>query len=152
MASASPEREVWLFDSWAGLPEPSDEDVTFGGLRRPAGWNFARPDDVWRAIHATGANPKKIHLVEGWFHETLPRWIERGELIALLHIDSDWYESVSLCLREMWPLVAAGGAVVVDDYARWRGCRRAVDEFLAEYPADATEVDATAISFRKLNS
>lgn len=72
--------------------------------------------------------PDRLHIVEGWFADTFPQvQIER---IGLLHIDADWYESVSLCLERFYDRVVPGGFIVVNDYGTWRGCRAAVDEFL----------------------
>lgn len=71
-----------------------------------------------------------MHLVKGLFEET----IRPTEPIALAHIDGDWYESVEVCLERVWPVLAVGGPMVIDDYAHWSGCRSAVDEFLASNP------------------
>jgi hypothetical protein len=69
-----------------------------------------------------------VKLVEGLFQDTLrPQWP-----VALAHLDGDWYESVNVCLSRIWPALSVGGAVVVDDYFAWSGCRQAVDDFTAD--------------------
>ena len=71
-----------------------------------------------------------VHLVEGLFEDT----IVGDDPVALAHIDGDWYESVRTCLERIGPRLVSGGLAVIDDYDMWSGCRRAVDEFLAEHP------------------
>jgi O-methyltransferase len=68
---------------------------------------------------------------QGWFQETLPNLGKTIGSIALLHIDADWYSSTKSCLDHLYDLVISNGAVVVDDYGGYDGCRKAVDEFLA---------------------
>lgn len=128
IARADPERALWLFDSWQGLPEPGPLDVAPGGKRVAAGENLATEDDVRKAFRGTHVTP---HLVAGWFEDTLPA--RKGEIgsIGILHLDGDWYESIMVCLRELHDQVVPGGIVAVDDYGHWEGCRVAVDEFLA---------------------
>ncbi len=71
-----------------------------------------------------------IHIVKGWFQETLS--IAPIDKIALLHLDGDWYESTLCALRELYPKVQAGGYVVIDDYEYWSGCKKATDEYRVE--------------------
>lgn len=128
-ASASASRQVYLFDSFEGLPPPGAEDGRIAQARYTEGWCAGTEDDV-RAIFATlGLLGPRVHLVKGWFRDTFP--VSSVGPIALLHIDADWYDSVRLCLERFWDDVSPGGYVVFDDYARWEGCTRAVDEFLA---------------------
>jgi hypothetical protein len=68
--------------------------------------------------------------VKGLFQDTLPS--SNIGPIALLHIDGDWYESVRVCLEELYGQVSPGGIIQFDDYGYWQGARKAVDEFLAK--------------------
>jgi O-methyltransferase len=138
LADSSPAREFWLFDSWEGLPEPSTVDVAVGGKRREKGWNFAEEENV-RALFARRPNVR-VHLVKGWFEETLPR-TDTGP-IALLHVDCDWYDSVRFVLESLYDLVVPGGFVVIDDYNHWLGAKRAVDEFIADRDMELEYVGA----------
>ena len=67
------------------------------------------------------------HLIKGRFKETLPH-TDLGK-IAVLHIDGDWYESVKVCLEQLYDRVSSGGIIQIDDYGHWEGARKAVDEF-----------------------
>ena len=132
MSLADPARHLWLFDSWQGLPEPGDRDISFQGHRRHAGWNHAeRPQVEHFLLEKLGLDPKLVHLVQGWFDETLPTARMEIGPIALMHLDGDWYASIRTCLEVLYDAVVPGGFVVVDDYFHWQGCAQAVDGFLA---------------------
>ena len=67
--------------------------------------------------------------MKGWFQETLPGALEDVDEIAILHVDADWYESVSLVLETLYERVVPGGIVVIDDFKVWQGARDATLEF-----------------------
>jgi predicted O-methyltransferase YrrM len=141
MLLADPSREAWLFDSWEGLPEPGPRDVAPGGKRREKGANYAEQGTVERLLFKElGRSRDRVHLVRGWFEETLPATRAQIGPIALLHLDGDWYESTKVALEHLYDLVLPGGHVVADDYFHWRGCKEAIDEFLTE-PVEMTRVD-----------
>jgi len=129
-ARGKSEREFWLFDSWEGLPGPSGRDIHVSGRAgekgEAAGSEAAARRLLFRRLKL---DPNRIHLVRGWFQDTIPPLKARVGPIALLHLDCDWYESVKFCLEEWYDQVREGGFVVIDDYGEWRGCRQAVDEF-----------------------
>jgi asparagine synthase (glutamine-hydrolysing) len=54
--------------------------------------------------------------------------------VALAHIDVDWYDPVKTCLTRIFPFLAVGGSMIVDDYYSWGGAKKATDEFLATIP------------------
>jgi O-methyltransferase len=88
--------------------------------------------------------------VPGWFQETLPAWRDRVGAIAILRIDGDFYESTRVCFEELYERVMPGGAVVIDDYGTFEGCRRATDEFLSSRPrVDLIPIDFGASYFVK---
>jgi len=142
------ESTAWLFDSFEGLPEPTAED---GVLRKPQGkdrssWDLAKgyclgtQEDVEDLLfNQFGFSRDKVHLVKGWFQDTLPEYRERVGDIAVLRIDGDWYESTKCCLENLYDNVVDGGYVILDDYALV-GCRKAVDEFFQNRGLDMPEV------------
>jgi asparagine synthase (glutamine-hydrolysing) len=73
-----------------------------------------------------------VELVPGLFEETL----HPDGPVAFAHIDGDWYESVKICLTRIAPRLAIGGAMVIDDYSDWSGCRKAVDEFMSTHGSE----------------
>ena len=132
-------RDAWLFDSFEGLPEPTAED---GVLRKPQGkdrssWDLAKgyclgtQEEVEDLLfNKFGFDRDKVHLVKGWFQDTLPEYREQVGDIAVLRIDGDWYESTKCCLENLYEQVVDGGYVILDDYALV-GCRKAVDKFFS---------------------
>jgi len=140
-------RTIWLFDSFEGLPPPTERD---GAAARSCGWwCHGDLEKVRSALDRMSIPEARCRVVKGWFHDTFPS-TEVGD-IALLHIDADWYDSVRLCLERFYDSVRPGGYVVIDDYGHWEGCRRATDEFLEERGVivTLTRVDYTGRYFRK---
>ena len=66
--------------------------------------------------------------------------------LALLRLDTDWYESTKFELTFFEPKVSTNGFIIVDDYGHWKGCRKAVDEF---GPVNVQTIDYTGIWWRK---
>ena len=51
--------------------------------------------------------------------------------IALLRLDTDWYESTLHELEHLYPRLGRGGVIIIDDYGHWQGARKAVDEYVS---------------------
>jgi len=124
-------RDVWLFDSFEGLPEPTMEDGNKALTEYHQGKCLGSVAKVGEIFQRLSVAESRVHIVPGWFEETFPS-VKIND-IALLHIDADWYESVKLCLKKFYPSVCPGGFIVLDDYGHWEGCRRATDEFLQNH-------------------
>jgi O-methyltransferase len=122
------QRDVWLFDSFEGLPPPTPEDGRQALDEYHPGWCLGDIAKVKEILSRLSIQESRVHVVKGWFHDTLPE--AKIPSIALLHIDADWYDSVKLCLERFYDLVSPGGFIVLDDYGYWEGCQKATDEFL----------------------
>lgn len=137
LAAMGASRTVRGYDTFRGMTPPGEHDVNFLGERA----DLSKPDTACvcdletarntvlnalriAARHCPGAEIT-VKLHEGDVRETTVFPDE----IALLRLDTDWYELTRYNLEHFEPLVAEGGHVIVDDYGHWRGCRRAVDEF-----------------------
>jgi O-methyltransferase len=147
-AGARP-RDLFLFDTFEGMTAPSDSDVSpvdppaletwrearLGGKRAwselfdPAVFN---EESVRKLLFETGYPQPHMHFIRGPVEETLPS--AAPEQIALLRLDTDWYESTRHELEHLYPRLVPGGVLIIDDYGHWQGCRRAVDEYFAERP------------------
>jgi O-methyltransferase len=138
-------RPLWLYDTYKGMTEPSARDVqTMSGemahtilASQPKDyenpfWALAQRDVVEQNMTSTGYPRDLTHFVEGPVEETLPAKAP-GE-IALLRLDTDWYESTRHELIHLWPRLKPGGVLIVDDYGYWQGARTAVDEFFSALP------------------
>jgi len=155
------DREIWLYDTFEGMTAPTEHDVS--PLDAPAlqtweearargeqPWSFVfRPEAfneeaVREVLAATGYPPELLRFVTGPVEETLPT--EVPSRLALLRLDTDWYESTRHELEHLYPVLSDGGVLIVDDYGHWEGCRRAVDEYFAgrDDPVLLARVDYTA--------
>lgn len=131
-------RDLYLYDTFEGLPAPGERDKTFCGDRQTSAaelvethgknWCYASYQEVYDNLLSTGYPPERLHCVTGRVEETLkqtrPRWI------ALLRLDTDWYESTKCEMEYLYPLLAGQGVLILDDYGFWQGARDAVDEYM----------------------
>jgi len=69
--------------------------------------------------------------------------------IAVLRLDTDWYESTKFELDNFYDKVVPGGIVIIDDYGHWHGCKKAVDEFLIRHVVTLQRIDYTGVFFTK---
>jgi len=135
------DRDVYLYDTFSGMTPPVDVDKTFDGtlarthlerdVSRTGYWCVAHLDEVRRNVLSTGYPEHQIHFVKGPVEETLPT-CSPTDAVALLRLDTDWYESTKHELTHLFPKVSQGGVVIVDDYGHWQGAKLAVDEFLQQ--------------------
>lgn len=128
------QRDSWLFDSFEGLPEPTERDGHEVQEMYYKGWCAASEDDVRRLFARLDLMNSNVHIVKGWFQDTLPG--SSIQQIALLHIDADWYNSVRICLTTLFDRVRSNGVIVLDDYGSWEGCRDATNDFFSEQNLD----------------
>ncbi len=145
MARGDTSRHLYLYDTFEGMTEPTDADRSHTGeaasaqlertTRGDGVWCEAGLDDVRANLWSTGYPKDKLHFVQGPVEATIPGTMPHR--IALLRLDTDWYESTRHELQHLYPLLAAHGVMIIDDYGHWQGARRAVDEYFA---ASATPV------------
>lgn len=112
--------------SWRG----DDAIKTFERSKRGtqgSSWCYASIEDVRANLSGTGYDEARLHFVKGKVEDTIPE--HAPEEIALLHLDTDWYESTRHELEHLYPRLARGGVLIIDDYGHWEGARRATDEF-----------------------
>ena len=142
MAYSSSQRQTWGFDSFQSMPSLTDEDAGEG--QGWVGYQCAGPRglaDAEGTLRRFGIGRARATLVEGWFEDTLPAYVDRLAPIAVLRLDNDWYRSTMFCLETLYSAVAPGGVVLIDDYHTFAGCRRAVTEFRQRQGIDGPLVD-----------
>ena len=153
--SGSATRDLYLLDTYAGMTKPGELDAPIGGSAAEAqatwaatregegsAWGCATLDEVERNMRSTGYPASRMHFVKGPVEETVPGELDCDEL-ALLRLDTDWYESTAHELQHLYPRLCRGGLLIVDDYGHWSGARRAVDEYFAEDPTFINRIDYT---------
>jgi len=128
------ERDLYLFDTFEGMPPPTAVDVDLYGVQadvllktNPMTPAIAPFEEVCRNMYSTGYNPARINLVRGKVEDTLPRAAPRE--IALLRLDTDWYQSTLHELVHLYPRLIKGGILIIDDYGHFVGSKKAVDEY-----------------------
>jgi O-methyltransferase len=131
-------RELYLFDTFEGMSEPSEIDKSFDGVpakeqlaETPKGegvWCSSSLDEVKGNVALTGYPADKVHFIKGKVEQTIPQ--DDPTQMAILRLDTDWYESTRHELEHLFPLLVEGGFLIIDDYGHWEGARKAVDEFL----------------------
>jgi O-methyltransferase len=154
MARGDTSRDLFLYDTFEGMSEPTDEDRAISGepakdqleraARDEALWAVASLEDVQANLWSTGYPRDRIHFVKGKVEDTIPATLPAG--VALLRLDTDWYESTRHELNHLYPLLSRHGVLIIDDYGHWQGARQAVDEYFAKSaePVFLHRVDYTA--------
>jgi hypothetical protein len=135
------ERELYLYDTFAGMSEPDERDVAATG--EPAlpewrqaergelnEWCYSPLGEVERNLRSTGIDPARLHFVEGKVEDTIPGTVP--DRISVLRLDTDWYESTWHELTHLYPRLSPGGVLILDDYGHWQGAREAVDRYFRE--------------------
>ncbi|NBA77194.1 macrocin O-methyltransferase [Emticicia sp. ODNR4P] len=133
-------RSLYLYDTYEGMSEPTADDVDFRGgqakelmeqnveNKQNSVWCLADLNDVQNNMRSTGYPQDLVHFVKGKVEDTIPATMPEAP-IALLRLDTDWYESTAHELKYLYPLLIQKGVLVIDDYGHWEGCKRAVDEY-----------------------
>lgn len=134
LALGDTSRDLWLYDTFSGMSEPTKEDVDLGGTHADAtgkGSGSCRGELglVKSNMASTGYPGDQVHYVVGKVEDTIPGQIPSS--ISLLRLDTDWYESTKHELIHLYPLLSPGGIMILDDYGHWQGARKAIDEWLA---------------------
>ncbi len=152
IAKAAQKRQARFFgfDVFGMIPEPTsekDDDVSrerysviasgqSKGIK--GGQYYGYVDDLYSQVctnfekHGVAVDGKAISLVKGLFEDTVPH-VDLAPL-ALAHLDCDWYDPVRYCLHHLADVIVEGGAIILDDYHHYDGCKIATDEFLSTHP------------------
>ena len=135
-------RHLWLYDTYEGMPAPTAMDYSkrSGDAKQKfidhskegseySDWCCSGIEEVIKNLKTVSYPENKLHFIKGKVEKTIPS--EIPDRIALLRLDTDWYESTAHELKYLYPLLVTGGVIIIDDYGHWEGCRKAVDEFMA---------------------
>jgi hypothetical protein len=143
MSLGDTERDIYLYDTWDRMPPPSDRDVDVWG--RPAARLFTGPEsaneiselanvgraETERVVKSIGYPAERLYFVEGLVEDTLP--LHAPNEIALLRLDTDWYQSTRHEMEHLFPRIVDGGVLLIDDYGLFQGAKDAVDEYLDKH-------------------
>jgi hypothetical protein len=142
-------RDIYLYDTFTGLVKPSEFDYTCKTAilysmnkdevynhwknniidEKTNKWCYTPLEKVQDRLNSTGYSQTNLHYVVGDVMETLKDKTKIPDKIAILRLDTDWYESSKYELEQMYDNVVIGGVIIFDDYYHWDGQRRATNEF-----------------------
>ncbi len=132
-------KQFYLYDTFDGMSEPTEFDKDYSEInakellknnqKNKANkiWCYSPLEDVKNNINLIQYPEKYIKYIKGKVEDTLK--FEIPEKIALLRLDTDWYESTKIELETLFPKLQKGGLLIVDDYGYWKGSKKAVDEY-----------------------
>ena len=129
-----PDKWLYLYDSFEGLPEKTAADNSERGWRFRAGELKASPSTV--------AHKFKKHrlpdpvIIKSWFNEL--KDVDLPEQISFALFDGDFYESIKDSFALVAPKLNHGGIIVVHDYRspELPGSAKAVNGFIANHSED----------------
>lgn len=126
-------RQVFAFDTFAGMPDPTEIDrhqgIPANDTGAGVGTLVAPMQDCLLKVCELMSVSDIVIPVQGLFADTLPKYTQQIGQIALLHADGDWYQSTMDIFNNLYDLVIHDGIIQVDDYGHWEGCRQAIDDF-----------------------
>jgi hypothetical protein len=132
-------RILHLFDSFEGLPKPTQEDLLkddifgLGSMEAYAG-TMSNPETLVRARLKAVSFPEERTIVhKGFIEKVIEGNHQLPERVSFAYVDFDFYEPVRIVLEFLDKRTARGAVIVVDDYDFFStGAKTAVDEFLKE--------------------
>lgn len=151
MLASDKSRDFYMYDTYDGMSLPTEADVDKDGLsaasllatadKQDLIWARSEYGDVVENVRSTGYPMDRVHFVQGKVEETIPGVMP--DQIAILRLDTDWYESTRHELNHLFPKLVTGGVLIIDDYGHWDGARRAVDEYFSADPILLNRIDYT---------
>ena len=139
LAEGVSDKDLYLFDTFEGMPAPGERDIDIKGRvatkafsrkkisTKSSRWRNTSLESVKEAMALTGYPAERIHYVKGMVEDTISE--KSFGTIALLRLDTDWYRSTLHGLVYLYPQVSRKGIVIVDDYGHYKGAKQAVDEY-----------------------
>ena len=141
-AAGQEDRIFHLYDTFEGMSEPTAVDVHFSGAqnalkqykekeKRGKKWSHGPLEEAKATIERSGYPQENIKIIQGDVIKTLPQNVPQS--IALLRLDTDWYESTKAEMDHLYPVLQNGGVFLCDDYGAWKGSYDAVHEYFEEH-------------------
>lgn len=135
------DRKIYLYDTFEGMSAPTEKDISYKDEDAKIEWSqsqkdfhnewcYSSIDEVKKNLYSTGYPEEKLVFVKGKVEDSIPATLP-GE-IAILRLDTDWFESTYHELVHLYPLLTKNGFLIVDDYGYWKGAREAVDKYFKE--------------------
>jgi O-methyltransferase len=129
-------RKIYLYDTYEGMPEPTDKDIDLHGVPYRLLWEKEREllavslDEVKKNMFSTGYPKENIIFVKGMVEDTIPNTVPNQ--IALLRLDTDLYESTYHELFHLYPKITPQGVIIIDDYGHFQGAQEATEKYFSQ--------------------
>lgn len=135
-------RDLYLYDTYEGMSSPTKEDVTASGICASkkfeetqlsddsSDWCNSSLEEVTSNVASTKYPSDKLHFIKGKVEDTIPNTLPNE--IALLRLDTDWYNSTKHEMIHLFPLLKKNGVLIIDDYGHWEGAKKAIDEYIKD--------------------
>lgn len=126
----APDKKLWLYDSFAGLPDKSPQDNSVAGDQFKKGELFVTKKEVITKFKKQNLSPP---IIKKAFFKDLDPQIDLPAQISFAFLDGDLYQSIKTSLHLVAPKIQSHGIIVVHDYnnPELPGVSRAVDEFIS---------------------
>ncbi|MCH9743481.1 MAG: TylF/MycF family methyltransferase [Gammaproteobacteria bacterium] len=129
-------KSLWLYDSFCGLPKPSQKDTLrddifgLGSMSKYEGLMASDEGFVKKKLKLIHFPPDRAHIVKGFVHGVIPD-NKLPEKISFAFIDFDFYQPIKDVLMSIHPRLSEGSIIMVDDYDFFSdGAKLAVDEYV----------------------
>ncbi|MGH1047310.1 MULTISPECIES: TylF/MycF family methyltransferase [Bacillus] len=144
------DRNVWVADSFEGLPTPNLEHYPkdYGDYLHSFDYLRVSLEQVQENFRKYDLLNDQVKFLKGWFKDTLPT--APIEKIAIARLDGDMYESTMDGLVNLYDKVSKGGYIIIDDYGL-PACAEAVTDFRnhRNLKAPITKIDVFGVYWRK---
>ncbi len=136
------DRKIFLYDTFEGMSEPTEADKQFNGQAandllnhsvkedENSVWCYSTLEEVQSNVFSTGYDPQNFIITKGKVEDSIPGVIPGR--IALLRLDTDWYESTYHELIHLYPVLSENGIMIIDDFGHWEGAKKAVIQYFEE--------------------
>lgn len=132
------DKSLWLFDSFAGLPKPTQKDILandvlgLGSIDKYEGKMSYPAEEVLGRLKKIGFPISRTNIVPGFIEKTINS-NNLPDKVCFAYIDFDFYQPITIALDFLDRHLAVNGIIIVDDFGYFStGAKTAVEEFLAD--------------------
>ncbi|MBF0233112.1 MAG: hypothetical protein HQK65_08760 [Desulfamplus sp.] len=130
------DKNIWLFDSFQGLPKPSSKDKliddfwNLGSIEAYEGTMACPVSMVKERLREIEFPYERVKIIPGFIDKAICNPDNCPEKVCFAYVDFDFYEPILIALNFLNKALQNGGYIVVDDYGYFSaGAKTAVDEF-----------------------
>lgn len=141
-------KKIYAYDTFSGMSEPTTNDKNYLDIGAQKEWEenkknndinlsfncYSSLEEVKNNLlkNSIRKNLNNLKFIKGKVEKTLQIKDNLPEKIAILRLDTDWYESTKKELEILFPRLSKNGILIIDDYGHWKGARKAVDEYFED--------------------